>query len=109
MYAIIKTGGKQYTVRENQVVQVELLAGEVGGTIELNEVLMVKDGERVEIGRPLVAGARVEAEITARGRGPKIRIVKFRRRKHYRKETGHRQGFSALKIKAIHWSGNASI
>lgn len=108
MYAIIKTGGKQYTVRENQIVQVESLTGEVGGTVELNEVLMVKDGERIELGRPFVTGARVEAEISAHGRGPKIRIVKFKRRKHYHKEMGHRQGYTALKIKAIRWSDSAS-
>ncbi len=104
MYAIVRTGGKQYSVRPEAVIQVESLPGEVGTTIELREVLMVKDGERSALGHPLVAGAHVEAEIAAHGRGPKIRIVKFKRRKHYRKQMGHRQNFTALKIKAIHWS-----
>jgi large subunit ribosomal protein L21 len=101
MYAVIRTGGKQYKVSENDTLQVEKLAGDAGSDIELNDVLMVVDGEQVTVGTPTVPGASVQAEIIAQGRGPKVRIIKFRRRKHYRKTQGHRQSITTLKIKAI--------
>jgi large subunit ribosomal protein L21 len=101
MYAVIKTGGKQYKVAENETLVVEKLAGDEGSTIELKDVLMLVDGEKVTIGAPRVQGASVAAEIVGQGRGPKIRIIKFRRRKHYRKTQGHRQSITTLKITAI--------
>ncbi len=101
MFAVIKTGGKQYRVQEDETLRVERLQGEVGSALELPEVLMVGSGERCEVGRPYVAGAKVEAEIVAQERGPKIRVVKFRRRKHYRKQMGHRQDYTQIKITRI--------
>lgn len=101
MYALIKTGGKQYKVRERDTLRVEKLAGEEGTTLEITDVLMVVDGDRVDVGAPLVPGAKVQAKITAQGRGPKIMVIKFRRRKHYRKQMGHRQSFTQLEITGI--------
>jgi len=101
MYAVIKTGGKQYRVTEGQTIRVEKLESEKGATIDLNEVLMVADGESIKIGTPFVTGGKVSAEVTAHGRGDKIRIIKFRRRKHHRKQMGHRQYFTELKITGI--------
>ena len=101
MYAVIKSGGKQYKVAAESTLRVEKLSGDVGASVDLTEVLMVVDGERVEVGRPILEGVKVEAEITAHGRGPKLRIVKFRRRKHYRKQMGHRQDFTEVTIRSI--------
>ena len=101
MYAVIRTGGKQYKVSEGDTVYVERLSGEVGTTLTLNHVLMLTDGNTIEIGTPLVEGATVEATVTAHRRGPKVTIVKFRRRKHYRKQMGHRQDYTALRITDI--------
>ncbi|MDH5300201.1 MAG: 50S ribosomal protein L21 [Gammaproteobacteria bacterium] len=101
MYAVIKTGGKQYRVTEGQTIRVEKLETEKGSTIDLNEVLMVADGEAIKIGTPFVAGSKVSAEVTAHGRADKITIIKFRRRKHHRKQMGHRQYFTELKITGI--------
>ena len=92
-YAVIKTGGKQYRVAQ--------LPGKVGDTVTLGEVLLVGSGEGVKIGQPEVGGAKVEAKIVAQDRGPKIIIFKFRRRKNYRRKTGHRQPFTALEITGI--------
>ncbi len=102
MYAIIKSGGKQYKVAAESTLKVEKLVGEVGTAVDLTEVLMVVDGDRVALGRPILEGARVEAEITAHGRGPKLKIVKFRRRKHYRKQMGHRQDYTEIRVRTIH-------
>ena len=101
MYAVIRTGGKQLRVAQGDVVKVELLQADEGQPIEFNEVLMVSDGTNVKIGKPVVAGAKVTGEVTEIGRHDKIRIVKFRRRKHYRKQQGHRQWYTAVKITGI--------
>lgn len=101
MYAVIKTGGKQYRVAPGESLKVETLEAAVGDSISFSEVLLVANGEAITVGSPTVAGAVVKAEVTAHGRGEKIRIVKHRRRKHYHKEQGHRQNFTALTITEI--------
>jgi large subunit ribosomal protein L21 len=101
MYAVIKTGGKQYRVAQGDKLRVEKLPGNVGDTVTLGEVLLVGAGDGVKVGTPVVGGARVEAKIVAQDRGPKITIFKFRRRKNYRRKTGHRQPFTALEITSI--------
>jgi large subunit ribosomal protein L21 len=101
MYAVIKTGGKQYRVAQGDRLRVEKLVGNVGDTVTLGEVLLVGSGESVKIGQPVVGGAKVEAKIVAQDRGPKVIIFKFRRRKNYRRKTGHRQPFTALEITGI--------
>lgn len=101
MYAVIKSGGKQHRVSVDESLKVELLKAEAGETITIDDVLMVVDGDSIQIGQPVVAGASVEAEVVEHGRGEKIRIIKHRRRKHYHKEQGHRQWYTLLKIKAI--------
>ena len=101
MFAVVKTGGKQYRVAKGDTIKVEKLAGEVGDKIALSDVLMVADGEAVTVGRPLVDGAHVDAEIVDQGRSPKIIIFKMRRRKNYRRKAGHRQPFTALRIMEI--------
>lgn len=101
MYAVIKMGGKQYKVSEGGTVRVERLEGEAGTAVTIEQVLMLVDGDKVEIGTPFVEGASVEATVTSQGRGPKIHIVKFKRRKHYRKQMGHRQAYTELKITGI--------
>lgn len=100
MYAVIKTGGKQYRVAQGDKVRVEKLAGNVGDTVTLGEVLLVQ-GDSLKIGRPLVSGAKVEAKIVAQDRAKKIVVFKFRRRKNYRRKNGHRQPFTALEITGI--------
>ena len=105
MYAVVRTGGKQYRVAQGDKVRVEKLAGNVGDTVTLSEVLFVAGdagtGDSVKIGAPLVSGAKVEAKIVAQDRGEKIIIFKFRRRKNYRRKSGHRQPYSALEITSI--------
>lgn len=101
MYAVIKTGGKQYKVAVGDKLKVELMPAEIGSKITLSEVLMVANGENVVIGTPEVAGATVEAVVTNQGRHKKIRIFKMQRRKHYQKHQGHRQYYTELKIEAI--------
>ena len=101
MYAVIATGGKQYRVEQGGTLRVEKLAREPGATVEFTEVLLVADGENVKVGAPHVAGAKVTAEVVELGRGPKLLIFKYRRRKGYRRKTGHRQPFTALKITGI--------
>lgn len=100
MYAVIRTGGKQLRVAEGDVVKVELLQADEGQKVEF-EVLMVGEGENVKIGKPIVPGAKVTGEVTEIGRHDKIHIIKFRRRKHYRKQQGHRQWYTAVKITGI--------
>ena len=100
MYAVIKTGGKQYRVSEGDRLRVEKIAGAKGDTIELAEVLML-GGERVAVGSPLVSGAKVSAEIIGQGLGKKIVVFKMRRRKRYRRKNGHRQPFTELRVKSI--------
>ena len=101
MYAVIKTGGKQYKVAEGDTLRVEKLAGEEGDTIELDHVLLIGDGDEVKVGTPTVAGAKVSATIQSQGRGDKIKVVKFKRRKDYLRTQGHRQSYTELKIGAI--------
>ena len=101
MYAVIKTGGKQYRVTEGDVVNIEKLVGEPGSKIELSEVLAVGEGEGIKIGTPLVEGARVVAEILAQDKGKKVIIYKKKRRKGYDKRQGHRQFFTSIKIQEI--------
>ncbi len=101
MYAVIKTGGKQYRVTEGDVVNVEKLSGEPGAKIELSEVLALGEGEGIKIGTPTVAGASVVAEILAQDKGKKVIIYKKKRRKGYDKRQGHRQLFTSLKIQEI--------
>jgi large subunit ribosomal protein L21 len=100
MYAVIRTGGKQYRVTEGQTLRVEKLPGNAGDKVTFGEVLLV-GGDSPKIGQPLVTGASVAAEIKAQDRGPKIVIFKFRRRKNYRRKTGHRQPYTELKITGI--------
>ena len=101
MYAVVKSGGKQYKVQEGDSIRVERLDAEEGESIKLADVLMVADGEAILIGAPLVKDAEVDATVKTHGRGPKIKVVKFRRRKHHRKQMGHRQAYTELKITAI--------
>ncbi|TCP96933.1 LSU ribosomal protein L21P [Cricetibacter osteomyelitidis] len=101
MYAVFQSGGKQHRVSEGQVVRLEKLEVSTGETVEFDSVLMVVNGEDVKIGAPVVAGSKVVAEVVSHGRGDKIKIVKFRRRKHSRKQQGHRQWFTEVKITGI--------
>jgi len=101
MYAVIKTGGKQYRVTEGETLKVEKLDVEEGASVEFDQVLMIADGDQVQVGAPYVEGARVTATVKSQGRGPKVLIVKFRRRKHYRKTQGHRQSYTELRISGI--------
>ncbi len=101
MYAVIKTGGKQYRVVTGEKIKVEQIPADVGAEITLDEVLMVGEGESVNIGTPLLAGAKVTAKVIAHGRGPKIKIFKMRRRKHYQKHQGHRQNYTEIEISGI--------
>ncbi|EAQ63223.1 50S ribosomal protein L21 [Marinomonas sp. MED121] len=101
MFAVIKTGGKQYRVQEGQVLKVEKLAVEAGGNVDFNEVLLVSNGDDVKVGAPVVEGVKVAAEVVSHGRGDKVKILKFRRRKHSMKRQGHRQWFTEVKITAI--------
>jgi len=101
MYAVIQSGGKQHRVEEGEQIKLEKLEVATGDTVEFDQVLMVGAGSDVKIGAPLVAGGKVTAEVVSHGRHDKIRIVKFNRRKHYRKETGHRQWYTEVKITAI--------
>src|SRR5882672_541689 len=101
MYAVIKTGGKQYRVVAGEKVRVESIGAEVGSVVTLTEVLAVGDGADVRIGTPLVSGASVTATVLAHGRHDKLRIFKMRRRKHFQKHAGHRQNFTELRIDAI--------
>ena len=101
MFAVIKTGGKQYRVNAGDRVKVESLPNEVGQQVTLSEVLAVGEGAEVRIGAPLVSGAAVVATILAHGRHEKVRIFKMRRRKHFQKHAGHRQNFTEIRIDSI--------
>ncbi|NTV96176.1 MAG: 50S ribosomal protein L21 [Thiobacillus sp.] len=101
MYAVIRTGGKQYKVAAGGKLKVETLPAEVGSEILINDVLMVADGEDIKIGTPVVAGASVKATVLSHGRGEKVMIFKMRRRKHYRKTQGHRQNYTEIRIDGI--------
>ena len=101
MYAVIRTGGKQYKVAAGGKLKVESLSAEVGSEIEIKDVLMVADGADIKVGTPVLAGASVKATVLAHGRGEKVMIFKMRRRKHYRKTQGHRQNFTEIRIDGI--------
>lgn len=100
MYAVIRTGGKQYRVTEGETLRVEKLPGDVGSSITFGEVLML-GGANVKVGKPLVSGAKVVAQIVAQDRAKKIIVFKMRRRKNYRRKNGHRQWFTEVKITGI--------
>ena len=101
MYAIIETGGKQYRVAPGQMLKIEKLEADAGNTVDFDRVLMVGEGEQMRVGAPLVEGAKVTAEVIKHGRADKIRIIKFRRRKHHMKHQGHRQYYTQVKITNI--------
>ena len=101
MYAVIKTGGKQYRVAEGDTLRVEKIEADAGVAISLDRVLMVADGDNISVGTPFIDGATVTATVQAHGRDDKVRIVKFRRRKHSQKQMGHRQSYTELKITGI--------
>jgi len=101
MYAVIKTGGKQYRVSAGEKLKVESLPAEVGSEITLDQVLMVGEGESVRMGTPMLSGASVKATVLAHGRGEKVRIFKLNRRKHYRRTKGHRQNYTEIEILGI--------
>ena len=101
MYAVIETGGKQYRVKQGQTLRVETLPGEAGDAIKLDKVLLVGEGAAVKVGTPYLNGGTVAATIKNHGRGVKLKIVKFRRRKHHQKITGHRQNYTEIEITGI--------
>jgi large subunit ribosomal protein L21 len=101
MYAVVKTGGKQYKVTVGEKLKIEQIPADIDSKIVLEEVLMVADGDQVSVGTPLVSGATVAATVLSQGRGDKIRIFKMRRRKHYQKHQGHRQNYTEIRIDAI--------
>ncbi len=101
MYAVFRTGGKQYRARQGERVRVERLEAAVGDAIAFDEVLLVGEGAKVNVGAPLLKGGKVEAKVVSQGREDKITIIKFRRRKHYRRTQGHRQPFTEVEITGI--------
>jgi len=101
MYAVIVSGGKQYKVAPNDVIEIEKLEVEAGAKVEFDNVLMFAEGESIQIGTPSLSNIKVKGELVEHGRGDKVSIIKFRRRKHFMKRAGHRQHFSAVKITAI--------
>ena len=101
MYAVVRTGGKQFRVEPGEAFRVEKLEGSVGDSIELSEVLLVGAEDGAKIGTPLVAGAKVVGTITAQGRGPKLTIFKMKRRKGYRRKAGHRQSYTEIRVDKI--------
>jgi large subunit ribosomal protein L21 len=101
MYAVIETGGKQYRVEAGQLLTCEKLPGSAGDKVQFERVLLLSDDEKVAVGRPLVDGARVTAEIVKQDKGEKLTVYKFRRRKNYRRKTGHRQQYTTVKISEV--------
>jgi large subunit ribosomal protein L21 len=101
MYAVVKTGGKQYRVSAGEKLRIESIPAEVGQEIVLDQVLVVADGDQLKMGTPLVAGATVKAKVLKQGRGDKVLIFKMRRRKHYRRSQGHRQNYTEIEILGI--------
>ncbi|WP_111976991.1 50S ribosomal protein L21 [Algibacillus agarilyticus] len=101
MYAVFQSGGKQHRVAAGQTIRLEKIEAEAGSTLEFDSVLLVSNGEDIKIGAPYVDGGKVTAEVVSHGRGEKVKIVKFRRRKHSRKQQGHRQWFTEVKITGI--------
>jgi LSU ribosomal protein L21P len=109
MYAVIKTGGKQYRVAAGQKIKIEQIPADIGATVSFNEVLALGAGTDLVVGRPFVDGARVEAAVLAQGKGDKVRIFKLRRRKHYKKQAGHRQLFTEVFISGIYGANGTHL
>tara|TARA_B100000686_G_scaffold304997_1_gene343061 strand:+ start:190 stop:513 length:324 start_codon:yes stop_codon:yes gene_type:complete len=101
MYAVIKTGGKQYRVEAGEKIKVEQILAEIGSELVIDQVLMVADGENISMGNPLIDGATVNATVLGQGRHDKVRIFKMKRRKHYQKHQGHRQNYTEIQITGI--------
>ena len=101
MYAVIKTGGKQYRVAAGEKLKIEQIPADVGAEITIDQILMVGEGESVKVGTPIVAGASVKATVLSQGRHDKVKIFKMRRRKHYQKHQGHRQNYTEIRIDGI--------
>ncbi|SFM60751.1 50S ribosomal protein L21 [Marinobacter zhejiangensis] len=101
MYAVIVSGGKQHRVKEGETLKLEKLEVETGGNVEFDRVLLIADGDNIQVGAPVVDGAKVTAEVVSHGRHDKVQIIKFRRRKHHMKRQGHRQWFTEVKITGI--------
>jgi large subunit ribosomal protein L21 len=101
MYAVVQTGGKQYRVSEGDTIKVEKLGADEGASVELDKVLMITDGEDVKVGAPYVDGGKVTATVKSHGRAKKVKIIKFRRRKHHMKRQGHRQWYTELQVTGI--------
>lgn len=101
MYAVIQTGGKQHRVSEGSTLRVEKIAADEGASIEIDKVLMVVDGDDVKLGTPYVQGGKVMATVKSQGRGKKVQIIKFKRRKHHLKRQGHRQAYTELEVTGI--------
>lgn len=101
MYAVIKTGGKQYRVAAGEKIKIEQIPADIGSEVVLDQVLLVANGDDVTMGTPLIGGATVKVKVISHGRGEKVRIFKMRRRKHYRKTQGHRQNYTEIEILGI--------
>jgi large subunit ribosomal protein L21 len=101
MYAVIQSGGKQYRVAEGDTIKVEMLTADEGASVELDKVLMITNGDDVKIGTPYVDGGKVTATVKSHGRGKKVKIIKFRRRKHHLKHQGHRQWYTEIQVTGI--------
>jgi large subunit ribosomal protein L21 len=101
MYAVISTGGKQYKLAQGDVCRIEKLDAEEGASVEIDKVLMIADGDNINIGTPFVDGGKVTATVKSHGRAKKVEIMKFRRRKHHQKRTGHRQYYTEIEVTAI--------
>ncbi len=101
MYAVFQSGGKQHRVAEGQTLRLEKLDVETGATVEFDQVLLIANGEEIKVGAPLVEGGKVTAEVVNHGRADKVKIVKFRRRKHHMKRQGHRQAFTEIEVTGI--------
>jgi large subunit ribosomal protein L21 len=101
MYAVITTGGKQYRVEQGAVLRIEMLKADVGSTVEFGDVLLVADGDKITVGAPLLKGSKVSATVESHGKGDKVSIVKFRRRKHYLRMKGHRQPYTEVRVTGI--------
>jgi large subunit ribosomal protein L21 len=101
MFAVIHTGGKQYRVSEGSVLRIEKLTADAGSTVDFDQVLLVGAGADVRVGKPFLSGAKVTATVQSHGQGDKVRIVKFRRRKHYLRQKGHRQPYTEVKVTGI--------
>jgi large subunit ribosomal protein L21 len=101
MYAVIATGGKQYRVSEGSVLRIEKLEAEAGADVEFDKILLVGEGDKIQIGAPFLSGGKVIATVQGHGKGDKVRIVKFRRRKHYLRQGTHRQQYTEVKVTSI--------